>query len=58
VLGARFIGQTTFLPLQLVDSPPNDLVGTIDGPANASEFDLELRDAGDEVVHVKIVKKP
>ncbi|MDR3689183.1 MAG: hypothetical protein P4L46_07370 [Fimbriimonas sp.] len=58
VLGAKFAGQATFQPLQLIDSPANDLRGTIDGPPNVTEFDLEFRDADEGVVHIKVIKKP
>ena len=56
VLGIRFAGQTAFEPVQLTDSIPGSFNGTASGPANATEFDLQFRDSGDEFVHVKISK--
>ncbi len=56
VLGAKFTGQQTFIPPQLLESAPGNLNATITGPANATEFDLQLRDAAEGVIHVKITK--
>ncbi len=58
VLGAKFPGQAAFTPLQLQDSTPGNLIGVIEGPLGATEFDLDIRDASDGVIHIKIVKAP
>lgn len=58
VLGVKFAGQSSYVSPQLVSSSPTDLVASVDGPPNATEFDVLLRDASEGVVHVKIVRKP
>jgi len=58
VLGVKFAGQAGFTPPQFLDSGPGGLTATVDGPAGATEFDIELRDASEGVIHVKVTKKP
>jgi hypothetical protein len=58
VLGVRFTGQKEWLSPQLAESAPPNLMATIDGPVGADEFDLEMRDASEGVIHIKIVRQP
>lgn len=58
VLGVKFAGQTNTIPPQFLDSGTGGLTATVDGPAGATEFDIELRDASEGVIHVKVTKKP
>ncbi len=58
ILGVKFAGQAGFTAPQFLDSGPGGLTATVDGPANATEFDIELRDASEGVIHVKVTKKP
>ena len=58
VLGVRFTGQKDWMSPQLAESAPPNLMATIDGPVGASEFDLEMRDASEGVIHIKIIRQP
>ncbi|HEY3783507.1 MAG TPA: hypothetical protein VGL56_20680 [Fimbriimonadaceae bacterium] len=58
VLGVRFTGQKDWASPQLAESAPPNLMATIDGPVGATEFDLEMRDASEGVIHIKIVRQP
>jgi len=58
VLGVKFAGQAAFVPPQFLDSGTGGLTASVDGPAGATEFDIELRDAADGLIHIKIVRKP
>ena len=54
LMGVKFAGQTTTTVPQLVQVSPQIMAATVNGPPNATEFDLELRDATDGAIHVKI----
>lgn len=56
VLSVRFAGKADAVLPQLVRSAPGNLVATIDAPAGVTEFDVEIRDASDGLMHVKLVK--
>ncbi|MFI5386292.1 MAG: hypothetical protein ACHQ50_09240 [Fimbriimonadales bacterium] len=59
VLGIKFAGTTAFVAPQLVRSTPaGGLEATVDGPAGATEFDIQVRDAPDGLIHLKIVRPP
>jgi hypothetical protein len=58
VLGVRFAGQSGFALPTFLDSGAGGLTATVDGPAGATEFDIELRDATEGLIHVKVTKKP
>jgi len=59
VLGVKFAGTTNYVAPQLVRSTPQaGLEATVDGPAGATEFDIQVRDAQDGLIHVKIVHPP
>ena len=56
VLGVKFAGGTAAVTPQLVrTTPAGGLEATVDGPAGATEFDIQLRDAAEGTIHVKIV---
>jgi hypothetical protein len=57
VLGVKFAGQSSTVPPQFLDSGAGGLTATVDGPAGATEFDIELRDASEGVIHVKVARK-
>jgi hypothetical protein len=56
VLGVRFAGQTDFVAPTLAQATPAGVTATVDGPAGATEFELQIRDASDGFVRVKIVR--
>jgi hypothetical protein len=56
VLGVRFVGQTEFVAPTLAQATPAGVTATVDGPAGATEFELQIRDASDGFVRVKIVR--
>jgi hypothetical protein len=58
VLGVRFPGQPASVPPQFVETGAGGLTATVDGPAGVTEFDIELRDATEGLIHVKVTKKP
>jgi len=58
VLAVKFAGQPGSVPPQFLDSGPSGLSATIDGPAGATDFDIELRDATEGTIHVKLVRHP
>jgi hypothetical protein len=58
VLGIKFAGQAGAVAPQFLDSGPGGLTAVVDGPAGATEFDIELRDASEGMIHIKIVRKP
>jgi len=59
VLGIKFAGSKTSVAPQLVrTTPAGGLEATVDGPAGTTEFDIEIRDATDGLIHVKIVHPP
>lgn len=57
VIGIKFPGQSEFVPLQFLSSGPA-LTGAATGPPGQTEFDIEMRDASEGVIHVKIAKRP
>lgn len=58
VLGIKFAGQAGAVAPQFVDSGPGGLTAVVDGPLGVTEFDIELRDASEGMIHIKIVRKP
>jgi hypothetical protein len=53
----KLAGQPTLLMPQLITSTPQTgLSAYVDAPAGTSEFDMQIRDAPEAMVHVKIVK--
>ena len=58
ILAVRFPGQAALVSPQLVESSPAGLTAFVDAPVGTTEMDLQLQDAPDGVVHVKIVHPP
>ncbi len=58
VLGIRFPGQAGVVAPVFLDSALGGLNATVEGPKDAAEFDIELRDASEGAIHIKIVRKP
>jgi hypothetical protein len=58
VLGVKFAGQAGVVAPVFLDSTSGGLNAVVEGPKDASEFDIELRDAAEGAIHVKILRKP
>lgn len=59
LMGVRYAGSNGSVAPQLVRSTPmNGLEATVDVPTGTTEFDLEMREAGEGLIHVKVVKAP
>jgi len=58
VVGVRFGTDGQSLLPTLLSSVNGSLTAYVDGPAGATEFDLQLRDAPEAMVHVKVTDKP
>lgn len=56
VTGAKFGNGASLMPTLLDNNPQTGLTAYVDGPPNSNEFDLNLRDAPEGVVHVKLSK--
>jgi hypothetical protein len=56
ILAVRFSGQAALVAPQLLDSSAAGLTAYVDAPVGTTEMDVQLQDAPDGVVHVKILK--
>lgn len=57
VVGVRFPGSPDVVAPTLTDNHDNGLGAYVDGPADATEFELVLRNLTDSTVKVKVTKK-
>jgi hypothetical protein len=58
ILGVRFPGQAATVVPQLVEANPTGLVAFVDAPPGTTDLDLELQEAPDGMIHIKIVHPP
>ena len=58
VLSVRFPSVAGSVAPQFLDSGINGLTASVEGPPGVTEFDVELRDAPEGVIHIKILRKP
>jgi hypothetical protein len=58
VLGFKFAGQAGTVSPLFIDSGNQGLTAVVEGPKDATEFDIELRDAAEGMIHIKVLRKP